>query len=86
MDQKQVLMQVCLDLSKAATDVFDLIDEEGLDAPMETIDHILKLKAIVDNAETLRSYYFQRNIQRMLSLGVPASHLMEMAMRGRSGA
>lgn len=79
-------MQVCLDLSKAATDVFDLIEAEGLDAPMETVDHILKLKAIVDNTEVLRSYYFRRNIQRMLALGVLPSHLMEMAERGRSGS
>lgn len=81
MDQATVLKQVCLDLSKAATDVFDMIDQECLDSPMDSVDHILVLKAIVDHAETIRGYYFQRNIQRMLALGVPPSHLVQMMER-----
>jgi len=85
-DAKEAIEQACLDLSKAALDVFELVDKDGIDAPMEGVEHILRLKAIVDNAEAIRSYYFRRNIQRMLAHGGPASHLVEMPERGRSRA
>lgn len=79
------MKQACLDLSNAAIALFDLIDEDGVTAPMEGMDGIMKLKAVVDSSEKIRGYYERRNIQRMLALGVSPATLLRMA-GGADGA
>lgn len=75
----------CLDLSKAALGLFDIVDADGIDAAMENYDNILILKSLIDSAEEIRSYYERANIQRMLAMGVPPKTLLNWAKRGYNG-
>lgn len=75
------MKQACLDLSNAALALFDLIEKDGIDSPMDGLDNIMKLKAVVDHVETLRGYYARRNISRMLALGVSPTSLLEMTAK-----
>lgn len=76
------IKQACLDLSNAAIALFDLVEADGIDAPMDGIENILKLKAMVDASEVIRGYYARRNISRMLALGVSPETLARMDARG----
>lgn len=76
------MKQACLDLSNAAIALFDLIDADGVQAPLDGIAGVMKLKAVVDAAEEIRSYYERRNIQRLLALGVSPAELLRMGNRG----
>lgn len=72
------MKQTCLDLSRAATNLYDIVDGQGIDAPMDELRHILTLQKIVAKAEEIRAYYFRRNVQRMLALGVSPESLNKM--------
>ncbi len=73
------MKQACLDLSSAAIALFDLLEEKGDMAPLEDIGDMLKLVALVDKTTEIREYYFRRNVQRMLALGVSPEALLRMA-------
>lgn len=73
------MKQACLDLSNAAIALFDLIDQDGVQAPLDDWAGVLKLKAVVDAGEVIRGYYQRRNIQRMLALGISPDELLRMA-------
>ncbi len=73
------MKQVCISLSDAALGLFDLIDSEGIDAPVNDHDGREKLKAVMDATEEIRIYYTLRNIQRMLALGISPTTLFEKA-------
>ncbi len=73
------MKQVCISLSDAALALFDLIDAEGIDAPVDGHEGIERLKAVLDATEEIRIYYTLRNIQRMLALGISPSTLLEEA-------
>jgi len=72
------LKQVCLDLSNAALVLFDVVETEGLNAPLEDCVAMAKLKAVMDTSEEIREYYYRRNIRRMLALGVSPETLLRM--------
>ncbi len=78
MDAHLDLKQACLDLSNAALALFDVVETEGLDAPLEDYDSMAKLKAVIDTSEEIRNYYYHRNIRRMLALGVAPQTLLKM--------
>jgi hypothetical protein len=71
------MKQTCISLSDAALALFDFIDAEGIDAPVDGYEGIEKLKAVLDTTEDIRKYYVLRNIQRMLSLGISPSDFIE---------
>ncbi len=73
------MKQACLDLSKAATALFDIIEAGGIDSPMEGLDNILILKDLNQASVNIIGYYQRRNIQRMLALGVSPETLLKMA-------
>ncbi len=73
------MKQVCISLSDAALALFDFIDAEGVDAPVDGHEGIERLKAVLDATEEIRIYYTLRNIQRMLALGISPSTLLEEA-------
>lgn len=73
------LMQECLDLSKAALALFDFIEADGIDAPLDNANGVLKVKAVVDASNNIREYYYKRNIARMLALGISPAALLRMA-------
>jgi hypothetical protein len=68
--------QVCIDLSTAAIALFDLIDADGIDAPIDSQDGVAKLVAVVDTVEEIRSYYAGLNIQRIIAMGVAPYELL----------
>lgn len=74
--------QDCLDLVNAAMRLFDMIEADGVTSPTETVENILVLKEIVDKAEKLRSYYFRRNLHRMIALGISPETLLKQATGG----
>jgi hypothetical protein len=71
------MKQVCISLSDAALALFDLIDAEGIDSPVDSQEGITTLKAVMDATEEIKIYYTLRNIQRMLALGISPSTLLE---------
>lgn len=73
------IKQACLDLSNSAIALFDIVEEGGDDAALEGMDNILLLTTIVRLSDELREYYFRRNVQRMLALGVSPEALIRMA-------
>lgn len=73
------MKQKCLDLSTAAMALFDLIEAEGIDAPMDKIENILTLANVIEVGSEIKQYYAQRNIQRMLALGVSPAALLRLA-------
>lgn len=81
MDEAQ-MKQHCLELMNAAIAIFDLVEEKGIVAPLEDLDGVMKLKSMVDHANEIREYYYRRNIQRMLALGVSPESLLKMAGDG----
>lgn len=72
------MKQACLDLSNAAIALFDLIEEKGDMAPLDSLDDLPTLMKVINEANHIRDYYNRRNIQRMLALGVSPDHLMKM--------
>ncbi len=72
------LTQACLDLSNAALALFDIIDAKGVNAPLEDHGDMMKLMTVIDSSEKIRAYYYHRNIQRMLALGVSPETLLRM--------
>ena len=73
------MKQTCISLSDAALALFDFIDVEGIDAPVDGHEGIAKLKAVLDATEEIRVYYTLRNVQRMLALGISPTTLLEEA-------
>lgn len=73
------MKQACLDLSNSAIALFDLLEAEGDDAPMEGLENIEKLKAVVDHAYLIIGHYQRRNIARMIALGVNPETILRMA-------
>ncbi len=82
MDTPADVKQACIDLSTAAIVLFDLIDADGVDAPMDDFVGIAKLVSVVNRAEEIRAYYAVRNVQRILGLGVSPEALL-VALNGR---
>lgn len=76
------IKQKCLDASNAAIALFDLIDEHGKDAVLETHDGLKAMMDLMVPVEGLRTYYQRRNIARMLALGVSPEQLMRAATGG----
>jgi hypothetical protein len=73
------MKQLCVDLSKAAIALFDLIEEKGLNAPLEDLDGAMHLKNLIDLSDDIRGYYMRVNLQRMMALGVDPADLLRMA-------
>jgi hypothetical protein len=71
--------QLCLDISNAAIALFDVIEEQGVDAPLDDLQNVIKLNDIISPVEELRAYYFRRNIMRMLALGVDPQDLIRLS-------
>jgi hypothetical protein len=71
------MKQACLYLSDSALALFDLIDAEGVEAPINDHNGITQLKAVFDTAEQIRKHYALHNIQRMLALGISPSDFIE---------
>ncbi len=69
--------QACIDLSTAAINLFDLVDADGVDAPMDDFVGIAKLVSVVTKAEDIREYYAARNIERILALGTSPEVLLK---------
>ncbi len=72
------LKQKRLDLSNAVLVLFDLIDTEGVTAPIDNQSGITKLRAVIDITDEIQGYYYHRNLQRMLALGVSPDSLLKM--------
>ncbi len=70
--------QICLDLSNAALVLFDLVESKGDAAPLEDYNDMAILRLVVDKSEAIRSYYYHRNLQRMLALGLSPETLLKM--------
>ena len=70
------MMQALLDVSKAATDLFDLVEAGGVDAPL---DNPFAFVPFMRCHEQVRAYYSRRNVHRMLALGVSPADLLRMA-------
>ncbi len=71
------MKQLCLDLSNSAIALFDIIDDKGIEAPLADYEAIQKLKTVIDSSYNIRDYYYRRNIQRMLALGVSPDSLLK---------
>lgn len=76
------LKQLCISVSKAALELYDIIDEKGITAPIDNMGDLSSLKNLIENSEKIRRYYFRRTTQRMLALGVSPKALLEMADDG----
>lgn len=75
------LKQACVDLSNLWIGVFDVIDDDGIDGILTKLDGIMNLKVALDKTEAIRAYILQRNMQRMLALGISPAELLKMAER-----
>ena len=69
------LQQACLDLSKAATDLFDRFAEHGLEAAWVG-DGILDVIAMQKAHEVLRSFLARQSASRLMALGVRPTDLL----------
>lgn len=77
--EKREMMQTLLDLSNASLALFDLIDDGDITAPIDTDAGVRNLVLLLSKTEDFRQYYAQRNISRMLALGVSPESLLKMA-------
>lgn len=76
---KTEMKQICLDLSKAAGTLFDIIDEkDDINAVMDGALGVLALAEVMINTNKMREYYARQNIQRMLALGISPEELARM--------
>ncbi len=78
MDTPADVKQACIDLSTAAIALFDLIDADGVDAPIDSHDGIASLRAMKEASEALRFYYAALNVERMVALGLSVKSLFRL--------
>ena len=61
--------QVCLDIAKEAGEVFDVVDERGMDGVLD-IANARRMMRVAAMAEELQAFVFVQNTLRMRALGV----------------
>ena len=74
------LKQACLDLSAAATDLFDRFDEHGIEAAWEGNGALVVVR-MQKAHEELRSFLSRQALQRMTALGISPETLARMDVR-----
>lgn len=67
--------QLCLDISKAALALFDQLEAEGNDAPMNNASTLPNLFRVMNKSSDLRDYYINLGRRRLLGLGVPPERI-----------
>jgi hypothetical protein len=69
--------QLCLDVSKAAMELFDLVDEKGDHAPLDDTGNVMILQAMLEPMYEIKGYYTRLAVQRMLALGVSPANIIK---------
>ena len=80
--QRQVndLKQACLDLANAGGELFDRLDEHGLEAAWVG-DGALVVMRMAKAYEDLRQFLADQSVRRLVALGVPAASLLRTERR-----
>lgn len=73
------MLQTCLDVSNSAIALFDLIEKEGVDSPLNNIDNLEKLTNLIKDVKKIKEYYYRRNVQRMLALGHTPEDILKIS-------
>lgn len=72
------MKQTCLALQQASGKLHDILDLSGITGPIDSLENILVIKDIVDNAQVIQSYFQWEHVLRMLKMGVDPADLTRL--------